>query len=161
MSTSFRTIIAGCIWGLPSFTWGQATFQGLGDLPGGPFESAGFGVSADGRVVVGYSLSGLGYEAFRWSNGTITGLGDLSGGAFISEARGVSADGSVVVGSSETGSDFRAFRWVGGVMTPIDPPSGYQRSFAFGMSGDGGPSSDASKPRQAFGIQPFVGIPAS
>ena len=87
---------------------------GLGDLPGGGFESWAFGVSADGSVVVGHSFSASGYEAFRWTQATgMVGLGDLPGGEFWSEACDASADGSVVVGVSESASGygFRAFIW--------------------------------------------------
>ncbi|WP_287722282.1 hypothetical protein [Microcystis sp. M055S1] len=91
-----------------------ASFQGLGDLPGGSFSSDATGVSADGSVVVGQSTSASGNEAFRWTQATgMVGLGDLAGGisfpgGFFSSP-GVSADGSVVVGSSN--SDFDASRW--------------------------------------------------
>jgi probable HAF family extracellular repeat protein len=76
-----------------------AGFEGLGDLSGGTFESAAYGVSADGSVVIGGADSTSGDEAFRWTQaGGMVGLGDLPGGAFGSRAYGVSADGSVVVG---------------------------------------------------------------
>src|SRR5438093_4900579 len=82
-----------------------ASFQGLGDLPGGIFSSSAFGVSADGKVVVGSSQSSNGLEAFRWTatNG-IVGLGDLPGGNFYSWASGVSSDSTVVVGSGTSSS---------------------------------------------------------
>ena len=61
-----------------------ASFQGLGDLPGGVFSSSAGGVSADGSVVVGSGTSANGYEAFRWTQATgMVGLGDLSGGGFL------------------------------------------------------------------------------
>jgi len=97
-------------------------FMGLGDLPGGAFQSFPFGVSADGSVVVGYSNTGTGRNAaFRWTaeSGMVS-LGDLPGGRVDSKAFGVSADGSVVVGSSESTdsaascnrfSCAEAFRW--------------------------------------------------
>lgn len=44
-----------------------ATFQGLGDLPGGDFASWAAAVSADGKVVVGQSKSANGSEGFRWT----------------------------------------------------------------------------------------------
>ncbi|MFN9735084.1 MAG: HAF repeat/PEP-CTERM domain-containing protein, partial [Microcystis sp.] len=76
-----------------------ASFQGLGDLPGGGFNSRATGVSADGSVVVGRGFSANGGQAFRWTQGTgMVGLGDLPEGIFYSSAAGVSADGSVVVG---------------------------------------------------------------
>jgi probable HAF family extracellular repeat protein len=101
-----------------------ASFQGLGDLPGGifpfpggfpgGFRSEAMGISADGSTVVGSSESANGKsEAFRWTQATgMVGLGGLPGGGgplgIMSESRGVSSDGSVVVGG-EGGLD--AFRW--------------------------------------------------
>src|SRR5437660_10580757 len=77
-----------------------ATFQGLGDLPGGSGFSDARAVSPDGSVVVGGSNSSSGYEAFRWTQtGGMIGLGDLPGPPFYSYAFGVSAYGSVVVGA--------------------------------------------------------------
>ena len=66
--------------GLDAFSAGFA-FQGLGDLPGGPFNSVPTSLSADGAVVVGTSNSAKGPQAFRWTaaNGML-GLGDLPGG---------------------------------------------------------------------------------
>ncbi len=55
-----------------------ATFQGLGDLPGGSFSSIAYGISEDGSTVVGQGRSGSGNEAFRWTSGMgMLGLGDL------------------------------------------------------------------------------------
>ena len=90
---------------------------GLGDLPGGGFWSSANGVSADGLVVVGSSLSasdndpGKAYEAFRWtSSDGMVGLGRLEED---SEAIDVSADGSVIVGESRVpnGGGDGAFLW--------------------------------------------------
>jgi probable HAF family extracellular repeat protein len=84
--------------------------QDLGDL-GGRYSFA-YGVSADGRVVVGASGNAAGqYRAFRWTAaGGMQDLGDLGGGD--SYAYGVSADGSVVVGlSSNAARRPRVFRW--------------------------------------------------
>ena len=53
--------------------------QGLGDLPGGIFDSRGFAVSSDGSIVVGRCYSGRD-EAFMWTASTgMAGLGDLPG----------------------------------------------------------------------------------
>ncbi len=63
-----------------------ASFQGLGDLPGGRFSSYASGVSADGSVVVGSSESTAMFtvEAFRWTQSTgMVGLGDLPGGVSV------------------------------------------------------------------------------
>jgi probable HAF family extracellular repeat protein len=117
----------------------MASFQGLGDLPGGNFISVALAVSANGSVVAGYSRSASGYEAFRWENGQTIGLGDLPGGDFYSAAYGVSADGSVVVGYS-LANDFphteEAFRWTyGGGMVGLGRY--YSGSYAHGVSADG------------------------
>ena len=88
------------------------SFQGLGDLPGGGFSSRAHGVSANGSVVVGQSLSASGNEAFRWQDGKMTGLGDLPGGTVDSIPTGVSADGSVVVGYGINAlANYEAFIW--------------------------------------------------
>lgn len=88
-----------------SLTW-------LGTLGGK--ESIAFGVSADGRVVVGRTRDASGQErAFRWVNGRMQDLGTLGGKQ--SNASGVSADGSVVVGRTFYASgQSRVFRWVQG-----------------------------------------------
>jgi probable HAF family extracellular repeat protein len=85
---------------------------GLGDLPGGTFDSQARGVSANGSVVVGQSNSASGREAFRWTSaGGMVGLGDLPGGSFFGRANGVSADGSVVVGLGSSAVGSEAFVW--------------------------------------------------
>jgi probable HAF family extracellular repeat protein len=73
------------------------TFTGLGDLPGGKFQSDATAVSADGTVAVGRSASAAGDEGFRWKSGdnSMVGLGDLPGGHYASTATGVSSDGNV------------------------------------------------------------------
>jgi probable HAF family extracellular repeat protein len=85
----------------------KASFQGLGDLPGGTFESAAQRVSANGLVVVGYGTTAAGQQAFRWTQkeGMVS-LGNLSDNRFKqSVALGVSADGSVIVGNGDTSSN--------------------------------------------------------
>lgn len=89
---------------------------GLGDLPGGLFQSWANDVSGDGSVVVGLGHTDGGIEAFRWTAGGMVGLGDLPGGNHYSEALAVSADGTVVVGRSEAATANapganRAFIW--------------------------------------------------
>ena len=88
------------------------SFQGLGHLHDRIRESAAYGVSTDGSVIVGWGTSGSGTEAFRWTDASgWVGLGDLPGGTFYSIAWAVSADGSVVVGSSRTDLGDEAFVW--------------------------------------------------
>ena len=103
---SFGNVKEACRWtfdGVPG---------GLGDLPGGIFDSEAFGVSDDGCVIVGQSTSGKGDEAFRWmcSAGMVP-LGDLPGGSFSSRALAVSGDGSVVIGRATSDSGAEAFIW--------------------------------------------------
>ncbi len=116
-----------------------ASFEGLGDLPGGAFQSVAIRVSADGSVVVGEGESASGQEAFRWTAATeMVGLGDLPGADFYSSAYGVSADGSVVVGTSRVLANFEAFRWTqtGGMVGLGFLPNGFLSS-AYGASADG------------------------
>lgn len=126
-------------------------FAPLGDFPGGSFYSIAKDVSADGSVVVGWSViagefpAWPDFEAFRWDANTgMTGLGDLPGGQIASFATAVSADGSVVVGeSSSAASDCcgEAFRWSleTGMMPLGDLPGGFDhsQSSAQDVSADG------------------------
>jgi probable HAF family extracellular repeat protein/autotransporter-associated beta strand protein len=79
----------------------------------GGSQSTATGVSADGSVVVGGSLTtgNTAQHAFRWTSAGMVDLGTLGG--TNSYAYGVSADGSVVVGSSSAAgsSSSRAARW--------------------------------------------------
>ncbi|ENM1014982.1 autotransporter domain-containing protein [Escherichia coli] len=90
----------------------------LGTLlrPGNGGGSEAWGVSADGKVVVGLAATDSGYtNAFVWREGDtkMTGLGTLrANNSGNSYAWGVSADGKVVVGYSSTDSGSRnAFVW--------------------------------------------------
>jgi probable HAF family extracellular repeat protein len=81
-----------------------ASFQGLGDLPGGYYDSVAIGVSADGSVVVGISSSNLSSQAFRWTKSTgMVNLGALPGGSSFSHASDISNNGSIIVGDSVAG----------------------------------------------------------
>jgi probable HAF family extracellular repeat protein len=114
------------------------SFRGVGDLPGDGYSSGAYGVSADGSVVVGYSLSEWGGEAFRWENDVMSGLGDLPGGYFNSIAYDVSGDGSVIVGSSISELGREAFYWTqAGGMVGLGTLPGSPGSFATGVSDDG------------------------
>ncbi|MFQ5500680.1 MAG: HYR domain-containing protein, partial [Phycisphaerae bacterium] len=139
-------------WAIPT-----ASFQGLGDLPGGNFNSRANGVSADGGVVVGRGWSSTGFEAFLWTEaGGMIGLGDLPGGALISSAIRVSADGSAVVGLGESSLGGEAFCWTAanGIFGLGDLPGGVDSSIAFAASADGlvvvGNSASASGSNEAF-----------
>ncbi len=129
---SFRCI--GAAFGLLATAGacaGQATFQGLGDLPGGPFISHGYGVSPDGSAAVGWGIAEQGSVPIRWTaaNG-MEALGS-SGSAFAA-----SSFGAVVVGGSA-----EAFRWTqatGTVGLGLLPGMPQVTSNAYGVSADGG-----------------------
>jgi|GEM_PF-1050939 len=113
-------------------------FTPLGHLLVGDTLSQATGVSADGSVVVGFSVSPVfGEEAFRWTkDGGMVGLGGT-------RAHGVSADGSVVVGSRDVSDEMtafsEAFRWTsdGGMVGLGSLPGGGLPSNANGVSADG------------------------
>ena len=106
---------------------------GLGDLPGGIFESQAHATSADGSVVVGESRSAsIFLEAFLWTSGTgMQNLRDLliAGGVtsvtnwHLASATGVSADGHTFVGYgvNPTG-DSEA--WIATIPDIVPEPSG-------------------------------------
>lgn len=118
-----------------------ASFQPLGDLPGGSFASRAFGVSADGKVVVGSSSSASGSsEAFSWSaNQGIVGLGDLPSNGFFSSARAVTDDARFIAGGSDTPPNQQAARWNNGTgfVGLGDFPGGGFNSFANDISANG------------------------
>jgi hypothetical protein len=81
---------------------------GLGDLPGGAFDSEAYAVSADGSVVVGIGWSPSGNDAILWTSGggmvsvrdllVNHGVSNLTGWR-LGWASGVSADGRTIVGT--------------------------------------------------------------
>ncbi len=101
------------------------SFQGLGLLPGGGFSYA-WGISADGKVVVGQANdpnAGNGdFRAFRWANGSMSDIGALPLGdpcCQHSEAFGANSDGSVIVGDSFSGSISQSTIWTNGTMAAL------------------------------------------
>ncbi|MDJ0843814.1 PEP-CTERM sorting domain-containing protein [Crocosphaera sp.] len=96
-----------------AFFWTEATgLIGLGDLPGGSFNSLAADASFDGSVIVGRGASDSGFEALFWTEQTgLVGLGDLPGGVFNSIAFAVSRDGSVIAGTGASDLGTEAFRW--------------------------------------------------
>jgi len=90
---------------------GQPSFNGIGDLPGGPYQSFAEAISADGSTVVGQGRDADGSQAWRWTpSGGLEGLGHMSPLA-TGIAYGVSADGSVIAGNGFSSNGDEAFRW--------------------------------------------------
>ena len=75
--------VASSLFGVAFSAGAVPMFQGLGDLPGGGFNSEAYAIAADGSAVVGQSKGDFPlseWEAFRWtSDAGMTGLGDLPG----------------------------------------------------------------------------------
>jgi len=100
--------------------------QPLGDLPGGNFASHAFGVSADGSVVVGRSITASGFEAFVWDAASemrnlkdvlVDGGSDLTGWTLTS-AEAISDNGRTIVGTG-LNPDGNNEGWI----AQIPPPS--------------------------------------
>jgi uncharacterized membrane protein len=133
----------GCLFAASaSMAMGQASFQGLGDLPGGnpgwpEFHSDQPRVSGDGSTVVGWSRSEYGVTPFRWTaaEGMVR-IGDPPPSPWYNPASGVNYDGSVIVGEY----DGEAFRWTpeGGMqmLGTVDVGTGVSTS-AYDVSADG------------------------
>lgn len=109
----------------------------LGFLPGRD-QSRAMGVSADGSVIVGYSMTtpdstGASQHAFRWT--ASTGMVDLGvlPGTTSSRAFGVSNDGTIVVGGTGGSPSAGAFRWTASTGMVAVP----SMVIATGISGDG------------------------
>ncbi|MCC7388031.1 MAG: hypothetical protein IT431_04600 [Phycisphaerales bacterium] len=103
-----------------AFMWTQQHgMVGLGTISpsDGTPSSGAYDVSANGRVIVGYSTSEEGSQAFRWTpEDGMVGLGAVDPDNFVSSARAVSNNGLWTVGSSvtpidDTDSAERAVLW--------------------------------------------------
>jgi probable HAF family extracellular repeat protein len=97
---------------MEAFRWTAAGMIGLGDLPGGPFQSTAWAVSDDGQIVVGQAtteggLFGAGQStAFIWDQQNairdlrqvLSDAGLNVGGWMLTSARAISADGTTISG---------------------------------------------------------------
>lgn len=153
--------------GYHAFRWENNNMQDLGTLPGHNTSEA-FGVSPDGKVVVGESWriqesagDSIESRAFRWKDGVMTDLGTLGGN--YSAAADVSADGKIVVGASLLfdNNTEHAFRWVEGAydgisrnpqMFDLGTLEGHKQSRATGVSHDGSVVVGTSWDDGAFGF---------
>lgn len=114
---------------------GRRRLIDLGSLAG--LGGDAWGVSTDGRVVVGCAYNAAGARrAFRW---TTNGMQDLDlNQDWESVARGVSSDGNVVVGWLALTNGFeRPFRWTAAGGTVELGTLGASRGFANGANRDG------------------------
>ena len=116
----------------------QVSFIPLGDLPGGMTNSAAYGVSADGSVVVGSSVSSNGVVAFRWTQGGgMVALPLLPFGT-SAVAYAASANGSIIVGGGSSAYGLQACMWSNGVVNGLsDLDGGSSESSAFDVSDNG------------------------
>ncbi len=118
-----------------------ASFQGLGDLPGGTFNSDARAVSPDGSIVLGSGKPASGSSAFIWTQidgltvQSIFPVGNFTDGSPIA----VSADNLVFAGTGTSTSGSEAFRWstADGIIGLGDLSGGIFSSQASAMSADG------------------------
>lgn len=134
------TLVAGL--SLVADASGAASFQGLGDLPGGDIYSSARKLSADGSVVLGNSLDASGYRGYRWTSADGMTTFDIPSGGVFSQLyfpEGLSADGSVFVGGGITALGTEAYRWSqsDGLVGLGDLPGGEYFSSARAVSADG------------------------
>ena len=125
-----------------AFRWTAATgIVGLGDLPGGDFDSRAAGISGDGRIIVGAGTSAAGTAPVMWDESGIHSLGYLPQGSFPLQgwANAANFDGSVIVGvSSSVNGTTEAFKWTAAGMIGLgDLPGGPFQSQAWALSDDG------------------------
>lgn len=117
--SSDGTTVVGRATDVPLFTdqsyiaSSSAGFTLIEDGLPNPIGSGAESVSADGKIVVGWSLSNFAnFVAYRWTaDGGFEPLGSLSGGTPYSIAYGISPDGEVIVGESGSSNGTEAFRW--------------------------------------------------
>ncbi|CAN5811860.1 hypothetical protein BH11PLA1_BH11PLA1_16800 [soil metagenome] len=100
--------------------WVNGSIQEIGTLPTIGRDAYGFGVSADGAVVVGYcSINTGAIRAFRWTSAGMVDISPPNDGVPRTIAIGVSANGAIIAGTRGTpGVATNAFRWTnaGGIM---------------------------------------------
>jgi uncharacterized membrane protein len=125
----FNSAPAGALQVPLAATWTQG--GGFDALDGALPDSNGFGISADGSVVVGVNEN----HAFRWSeaDGPLD-IGPVGDVPVHSIARDVSNDGSIVVGDTETAN---AFRWSTTFGLQFIAPDDSQDTFAYATDADG------------------------
>lgn len=118
------------------------SFQGLGDLPGGPQGSVAMDISADGRTIVGAAnvdyadTSNL--RAVQWRDGVISVLPGVAGGTGAAMAYAISSDGGTTVGFGDLNRNDMGISWSNGTSKQVgDLPGGMVYSIAQDVSADG------------------------
>ncbi|MDX2118427.1 MAG: GC-type dockerin domain-anchored protein [Planctomycetota bacterium] len=128
---------------------GQATFIPLGDLPGGAFSSAAYGVSANGKYVVGAgTISDIRQSdgttqntgrGFVWSLGTgMVQLDALTGANLPTSIANAVSNTGLIVGESTDATTSRAVTWNVGSTAITDLNVQLTGATAQGVSRDGG-----------------------
>ncbi|MBL9163112.1 MAG: hypothetical protein JNL18_10285 [Planctomycetaceae bacterium] len=131
-----------------AFRWTEAGgMVGLGFLSPAAPDSDGWGISADGSIIVGES----GGKAFKWTQSDgMTSLGagravaasndgsKIVGFGDVTNGHAVTPDGAVWVGASNFGSGQEAFRATSGGVQPLGDVPGFDfASVALGITPDG------------------------
>lgn len=139
MKNKTLLLTATAIIALSTGTAYAESIDALGDLAGGSITSVGAGISNDGTVIVGSSISNNGMEAFRWTSGTgMSNIDDIAGTTHNSIAYATNIDGSVVVGFATTASGTESFRWTSGTgMVGLGFLPGSNFNFAYSTNNDG------------------------
>ncbi len=137
-----RSLSCSCYWGVVLSA--QIVFaaipriDALGDLPGGQVRSVAYGISGDGRFVIGssWTTGENNAEAFVWDAGSgMQRLAPGPGGLNSSQAADISADGNTIAGFREVLQNpnqpngptaTQACLWkVGQGVTPLGSGNGY------------------------------------
>jgi len=145
------------IW-MRAFRWDATNrqMQDLGTLGGDTAEA--YGISANGRYVVGFSSNeNLFYRPFLWdaNNPPMRDIGTPAGYA-NGRARAISPDGRYVAGDASLNQAWHAFWWdlQAGQQLDLGVPIGYTHSWAYGVSSNGrfvvGWAQDANGRNRAF-----------
>lgn len=120
-------------------------FQSIGTLSGEGNSSGVWGISGDGKTVVGYSLDDGVQEAIRWSQASgLVGLGFVPGGDDSTYAQCASFNGWLIGGAGVGEEGSAAWTWSEATgLTSIVPPGADQEMGFYpfnlrGMSADGG-----------------------
>lgn len=125
--------------------WDNGVPTGLGELPGGDYNSIVRAVSDDASLLVGQSWTGDAHDenyvrAVLWRDDVLDLLPVPTPEQPESIACGISSDGSVIVGSATivTGDGFEVTRWIDDTAALLgDLPGGNVESLAYGVSADG------------------------